>query len=183
MPFAAKCRRPDRDGPLVSEKPRVQRRSGRVRPLADHLKPVTKRSFGKRGFADGDMIAAWPRVIGEALATLSTPERITYPAGKRSGGTLHLRIASGSIAVELQHMLPLLIERINGYFGYRAVDKVNLIQAPIPTKRVKVQQEPALDDTAKRDLAALLDGVDDPDIRASLETLGTSIMQRKHTKS
>ena len=163
----------------MNAKSTIRRRSGRSRTIADHLKPVTKRSFGKRGFADGDMIAAWPAVIGQELAKLTAPERISYPTGKRSGGTLHLRIASGSIAVELQHMLPLLIERINGYFGYSAVAKVNLIQAPIATKSEKRIEQASLDDASRSELASLLANVDDPDIKASLETLGESIMRRK----
>ena len=101
----------------------VNRRYGRSRSIADHLKPLTRRAFGKRGFADGDMITDWPAVIGPDLARLTAPERIVYPRGKRAGGTLHLRIASGSIAVELQHLLPLLLERINGHFGYRAAER------------------------------------------------------------
>lgn len=124
------------------------------------------------------MIAAWPAVIGNELAKLTAPERITYPSGKRAGGTLHLRIASGSIAVELQHMLPLLIERINGYFGYSAVAKVNLIQAPIAERREKKTEQRTLDEAGREELAALLANVDDPEIKASLEALGESILSR-----
>lgn len=160
-----------------------ERRGGRAKSIADHLKPVTRRSFGRRGFADGDMVAAWPNVIGQELSRLSVPERVVYPAGKRSGGTLHLRIASGSIAVELQHMLPLLIERINGYFGYRAVDHVHLIQAPIPEPRKKAKPTRELDDDARAELARLLTDVEDPDIRRSLETLGRSMLARRSDDS
>lgn len=162
----------------MNAKATSNKRSGRARPIADHLKPVTKRSFGKRGFADGDMVAAWPAVIGQELAKLSAPERIVFPRGKRAGGTLHLRIASGSIAVELQHMQQLLIERINGYFGYRAVDRVHLIQAPIPARAETKRTETPLGDDARAELARLLADVDDPEIRQSLENLGASMMKR-----
>ena len=162
----------------MSEKPTKYRRSGRAKSIAEHLKPVTRRSFGKRGFADGDMIAAWPAVIGPELSKVSIPERVVYPTGKRAGGTLHLRIASGSFAVELQHMLPLLIERINGYFGYRAVDRVHLIQAPIPTPKKTVSPVEELGEKARTELARMLADVDDPEIRASLEKLGSSMLSR-----
>lgn len=140
---------------------------------------MTRRSFGRRGFADGDMIAAWPNVIGQELSRLSVPERVVYPAGKRSGGTLHLRVASGSIAVELQHMLPLLIERINGYFGYRAVDHVHLIQAPIPVAKKLTAPTAELGAEARKELTRLLTDVEDQGIRESLEDLGTSLLSRK----
>lgn len=163
--------------------PASGRRSGRARPVADHLKPLTRKCFGRRGFADSDMIVAWPSVIGAELARLSAPERVIYPKGRRSGGTLHLRIASGSIAVELQHMLPLLVERINGYFGYRAVDHVRLVQAPIPVPtrdaRNEAHREAMLGDADMAELTRMLGDIDDPEIRASLERLGASLMKRK----
>jgi len=155
-----------------------KRRYGRSRQIADHLKPVTRRTFGKRGFADGDMVNDWPAVIGDELAKFTAPERIVYPRGKRAGGTLHLRIASGSIAVELQHLLPLLIERINGHFGYRAVDNVHFVQAPIPTTKKVAETVPELPDDARAEVAALVADVEDDDLRQSLERLGQSILRR-----
>lgn len=156
----------------------AKRRYGRSRQIADHLKPVTRTIFGKRGFADGDMINDWTSVIGPELARFTAPERIAYPRGKRAGGTLHLRIASGSIAVELQHLLPLLIERINGHFGYRAVEHVHFIQAPIPAAK-KAEEAPAeLPEDVRAEVAALVADVEDDDLRQSLERLGQSILRR-----
>ena len=45
---------------------------------------------------------------------------------------MHLRVASGGLAMELQHFEPVLVERINAYFGYPAVARVKLIQGPLP---------------------------------------------------
>ena len=63
------------------------RRGGNAKPLGQHVGLLTKRAFGRRGFADGAIVAEWKSVIGEHLAELSEPERITYPQGKRAGGT------------------------------------------------------------------------------------------------
>ena len=156
------------------------RRGRNAKHLGQHVKRLTKRAFGRRGFADGAIIADWPSVIGEHLAGLSEPERITYPQGKRAGGTLQLRIASGSIAVELQHLEPLLIERINGYFGYKAVEKVRLIQAPI--KRASGgttrSERPPLDEKKEREVADVLSDVSDPELHEALDRLARAILSR-----
>lgn len=159
---------------------KVTYRGGKAKALGQHIGRLTKRAFGRRGFADGAIIADWPSVIGEHLAELSEPERITYPQGKRSGGTLHLRIASGSIAVELQHLEPLLIERINGYFGYKAVEKVRLIQAPLAKigHKKKNAERPPLNEKKTREVAQILSDVDDPELREALDRLARAIVSR-----
>lgn len=156
------------------------RRGGDARPLGQHVGRLTKRAFGRRGFADGAIIADWESVIGTHLAGLSEPERITYPQGKRAGGTLHLRIASGSIAVELQHLEPLLIERINGYFGYKAVEKVHLIQAPLAKVSGKTTSSarPPLNEKKTREIAEILSDVSDPDLHEALDRLARAILSR-----
>lgn len=159
------------------------RRGGMAKSLGQHVSKLTKRAFGRRGFADGVIIANWKSVIGDHLAELSEPERITYPQGKRAGGTLHLRIASGSIAVELQHLEPLLIERINGHFGYKAVDKVRLIQAPLEkladTKKKAERHPPSEEKT--REVASMLSDVEDSDLHESLERLAKAMLSRPGT--
>lgn len=162
-----------------AQKKRPPRRGGTARSVGEQVGDLTKRAFGRRGFSTGEIVADWARVVGDNLAGLSSPERITYPRNKRSGGTLHLRIASGSIAVELQHLEPILLERINGYFGYKAVDQVRLLQAPLPDGPQKVKKENRpLDPEKLAEIAQMLTNVDDNDLRKSLEGLARAIMQR-----
>ncbi len=137
---------------------------------------LSKRAFGRRGFLGGEIIAEWPKVVGEQMANLSCPERILYPSGKRSGGTLHLRIASGSIAVELQHLEPVLLERINGYLGYKAVEKVHLIQAPVDSPDARKESTSRrVDPENLEQLMLTLTDVDDPDLKSSLERLARAM--------
>lgn len=167
-------------GPGHGRRGTVRRRGGPARPIARLVGSITRPVFGRRGFADGAIVADWANVVGEHLAAVSAPEKVSYPHGQRRGGTLHLRIASGSIAVELQHLEPLLLERINGYFGYQAVERVRLIQAPLP-ERPGRRADPAPAVPAGPDVPDIpgLSDVDDPDLRAALERLGRAIATRK----
>jgi hypothetical protein len=162
-----------------AKKKAAPRRGGAARSLGQKVGDLTKRAFGRRGFSSGELVAEWARVVGDNLASLSSPERITYPRNKRSGGTLHLRVASGSIAVELQHLEPVLLERINGYFGYKAVERVQLSQAPLPdsTKSAKKEKRP-LDPEKLAEITQSLTDVDDDELRKSLEGLAHAILRR-----
>lgn len=140
---------------------------------------LTKPLFAKRGLADGAIVAEWSAIVGPALAEASAPEKIVYPSGRSTEGTLHLRIASGGLAVELQHLQPLLLERINSYFGYRAVARLKLIQGPVPKPLARARETPrALDPAEEEALARSLAGIGDADLRARLQALGRAILAR-----
>ena len=84
--------------------------------------------------------------------------------------------AGGGIAIELQHGAPQLIERINTYFGYRAVRQLRLLQMPLPpasapspppTRPLRAEDEATL--------AAGVAAVDDSGLREALLALGRSM--------
>ena len=89
--------------------------------------------------------------------------------------------AGGPLALELQHLEPLVIERINRYFGYRAVAKLSFVQAPAtrPPRRATnaPPPEPAGPDAAR--LAASLGGIEDEALRAALAGLGRAVLARR----
>ena len=152
------------------------------RALAAAVARITKPIFGKRGFAQGAILTDWATIVGPHLAGHTVPERIAHTGGRRGDGTLHLRVDTGALALELQHLEPLLVERVNGYFGYRAVARLKLVQGPVPERR----QPPAapsrrLDSDQEERLARHLAEVEDADLRARLDALGRAVMARSGT--
>lgn len=151
----------------------VERRGGAgPRAVAEISDRLTRRSLGKRGFAEGTLIAQWPTIVGGMLGQWTLPLKIVFPPGERVGGTLHVRAASGAVATEVQHLAPLVIQRINGHFGYGAVARLALHQGPIPQRRKPARTPPALSEERQRELAHTLDQVDDADLREVLARLG-----------
>lgn len=141
---------------------------------------VTRPLIGKRGFVRGGLIAEWETIVGERLAASSLPERVSYPPKQSRGGTLHLRVATGSLAMELQHLEPKLIEKINGYFGYDAVARVRLVQGPVPQvmRRSKRPAPRPLSEAEETALADQLAGLGDDELRAALAALGRAVMTK-----
>jgi len=159
------------------------RRAGRVKALASVVDGVTRSVFGRRGLADGAIVRHWSAIAGDRFAALAAPEKLVFPAGARRGGTLHLRVAGGGIATELQHLEPLLVERVNSYFGYQAVARLHFKQGPLAVEPPAPEAEPPrLDAGEEAALAASLDIVDDPDLRTVLQSLGRSVMARSRRR-
>lgn len=159
------------------------RRQGGLRALGGSLGAVTKRAFARRGLTGADIARQWPAIVGSELAAHCRPRQLRFPkSGEAVDGRLTLRVASGW-ALQLQHLEPLVLERVNGFFGYRAVARLVLQQGPLPTlpggttaAPRRGAAEPAPLDSA---LAAKLSTVADPELRAALEGLARSLTARR----
>lgn len=150
-----------------------------MRPVAASLPKIAAKAIGKRGFAEAALITEWGTIVGKELAQVSQPEKLAFSPGERNNGTLHIRV-QGGVATELQHLEPLVIERINSHFGYSAVARLKLIHAPIrrPQSRYR-DRKPAAAPASPEQRTALdtvLDTVDDPEVRAALYRLGNAVL-------
>ena len=83
----------------------------------------------------------------------------------------------GSAALELQHLAPSVLERINGHFGYRAVARLKIEQGAVSAREVS-PAPPPLTRLEQEAVNEATEAVADPDIRASLSRLGTAIRRR-----
>jgi hypothetical protein len=114
--------------------------------------------------------AAWGEIVGGELAAIAWPEALGRD------GALRLRVVP-SRALELQHRAPLVIERINDYFGRAAVARLVLRQGAPPLPPASRPAPPApLDRSADDALAARLSGVADPQLREALLGLGRAVL-------
>ena len=97
------------------------------RALASVLPRAAEPALRKRGFSAVEIITNWREIIGAGLADEVSPDRLAFPHGTRNRGTLHVS-APGAVALELQHLEPMIVERINTYFGYGAVGRLAVTQ-------------------------------------------------------
>jgi hypothetical protein len=105
-----------------------------------------------------------------------SPEKLSFPRGERRDGTLHLRVAPG-LGLEVQHREPVLIERINAFFGYRAVARLALKQGPPPTAAPLPPARPRPLKTEERQLLdERLAAIDDGELKAALQRLGEAVI-------
>ena len=145
--------------------------------LAATLPRVTRRTLGRHGLAEGGLIADWTAIVGAMIAERSLPLRLSFAGGERREGTLHVRV-SGALALELQHLEPQILERINGYFGYRAVGRLRIHQGPVPIeRRDRREPPPPLGPEAEAEIGTLVAAVDDEGLRQALRDLGRSLRQ------
>lgn len=167
-------------------------RSRKPRALAGLVDTLTKPLLDRHGFVHGAIATKWPDIVGDDMARHTQPEKIVFSKDGVSGGVLHLKCASGALATEIQHLEPQILERINTFFGYRAIVRLVLKQGPLPQSRGKAggkaqtggaTAEPPLSAADAKALAQTLADtlaqVDDEELRAALAKLGEGVLKRK----
>ena len=133
------------------------------------------------GFAEGALTSEWPAIVGTEIAARCRPERLTFGhAAERRDGTLTLRV-EGAFSTELQLLAPQIIERINGYYGYRAVVRLRLHQGAPAERAAPTTPGPALAPEQEAALEHRLNEVEDPDLRTALGRLGRAVARRTQT--
>jgi hypothetical protein len=147
-------------------------RSCRPRAAGELVGDVGGQSFRRFGFVQSSIVSRWAEIVGERYARVSSPESIRFPTGKKAGGVLTL-LVDGAHAPLIQHLTPLIVERVNRFFGYAAVNRIVFRQGRPPALEAKPQR-PQLRPVPK-ELGEGLREIADPELRACLESLASRI--------
>ena len=78
------------------------------------------------------------------------------------------------MALEIQHASDVIVQRVNRFFGWSAVGRLALRQAPL-SRRDQPKPSPAPDPRAVAEVAKTLSSVEDEELRTALARLGASI--------
>ncbi|HKU93340.1 MAG TPA: DciA family protein, partial [Sphingomicrobium sp.] len=149
-----------------------QPRSGKARAAGEIIGDVGGLAFKRFGFIQHNIVSRWSEIVGERYARASSPESIRFPAGSRSGGVLTL-LVDGAHAPLIQHLAPLIIERVNRFFGHAAINRIVFRQGRPPALPARPER-PQLRAVPK-ELGEGLREVADPELRACLESLAARI--------
>ncbi len=147
-------------------------RTNRARAVADIVPDVGRAAFRKFGFVQSSVVSRWSEIVGERYAHASAPESIRFPHGKREHGVLTV-VATGAHAPMMQHVAPTLIERVNRFFGYAAVEKVVIRQGSLPPQPRRAAPMPSI--PIPTDLGDSLRTIADPELKTVLESLARGI--------
>src|SRR3954465_4485030 len=164
--------------PCATRRPCMNKPSrGYPRPLSDLLSATLTDVLKAQGFASAEILSRWADIVGGEIAAVSEPMRINWPRpigdNDPEPATLVLRV-EGPAALEIQHMSAVILERVNRFFGWQAIGRIALRQAPL--RRQEPPPPPPLPDPAEQArIAASLPDIEDPGLKAALARLGAAV--------
>ncbi len=126
-----------------------------ARPVGAYVARTLDPLARARGFATTALLSEWPAIVGAELAQFTMPDRLVWPRRQQEGGEaapakgwraegaiLMLRV-DGPRAIEVQHRSGKILERVNTYFGYRAITEMRILQAPVARAEPPRQHRPS----------------------------------------
>ncbi len=149
-------------------------RARRAPPVCDMLPAVGGPAFRRFGFVQSSIVSRWKEIVGERYAAVSAPESIRFPPGRRSSGTLTL-VVEGAHAPMMQHVAPAIVERVNRFFGYAAVERVSFRQGIVQVEKARSRAAPPSLRPVPAGLGDSLREIGDPELRLCLEALARSL--------
>lgn len=139
------------------------------RPLGTLIPHLTRPVFRKKSPAGALLMADWAEIVGPSLAAVTSPKRVT-------AGTLTIGCV-GPVAMELSHLAPQLIERINAQLGKPVVERLRFVQqaAGAVPARPRPQPETVLPERVEAGLGNLPAG----DLREALAKLARGVYRNR----
>jgi hypothetical protein len=166
-----------------SERRALARSSVWARPIGAYAARALDPAARARGFATVGLLSDWLAIVGAELAQFTMPDKVVWPklrddtepsspqkTHRIEGAVLVLRV-EGPRAIEVQHRSGQILERVNSYFGYRAVAEMRILQAPVARKAARPAAQPqAIDPEALPESAE----IEDQGLRGALLRLGSA---------
>ena len=138
-----------------------------TRSIHKLLKPLAT----AQGFADSRILSNWRQIVGDEFFQLAQPQQL-------KNGVLTISVSHGAVAMQLQHMAPQIIERINRYFGFSAVKGIRPQQTYFDIEPPKERTNIVPDTGAEVRAEAQVKEVKDDTLREALKKLGAQVETR-----
>ena len=165
------------------ERKALARAASGARPVGEFIARLLDPLARARGFATTTLLSEWPAIVGAELAQFTAPDRVVWPrrqqegneapparGWRQEGAILVLRV-EGPRAIEVQHRSGKILERVNTYFGYRAITELRILQAPVARAEPPSPTPPEpLDEGVLPASAA----IEDDGLRRALSRLGAT---------
>ena len=156
-------------------------------PIASLMRAALDPAIAKIGLSQASLMLDWDTIMGARIAAMCEPEKLRRPRGSSKtapeAATLILRVANG-FGLDVQHMAPTIIERVNTHLGWRCVGAISIKSAPLKHigRRRAVKDKPAPVPLSPL-IEAQISAFKDEALRNALGRLGTAIGRTRRTTS
>ncbi|GHC71614.1 DUF721 domain-containing protein [Limoniibacter endophyticus] len=160
-----------------------ERRSNPV-AVADLATSILDPLLRKRAGMSVALVQSWEEIVGPRLSKSSRPEKIVWARRRHPDDpfepSLLVIACEGIAALHIQHETREVISRVNAFMGFNAIGRIRIVQKPLIhyTQKKKPEMRPLQRDE-KQKVEALCAGIENDDLRASLERLGQTIKAAK----
>ncbi|QQG35435.1 MAG: DUF721 domain-containing protein [Micavibrio aeruginosavorus] len=159
-----------------------------LKPLSEKIPAIADQAFARKFVMLGRILTHWQDIVGDDLANKTQPVKLHYrktkDGSKRATASLDISTSSAN-ATMLHYRKDLILERLNQIFGDRWITAIRFVPAEASEQDFKGRPEPrkTLTENDKLYLSEVLGAVEDPELKARLESLGQAMLQDRSRNS
>jgi hypothetical protein len=158
----------------------------KAKQVSELLTGVLSDVLARRSGMTLDLLASWENIVGPDYADWTMPEKITWPRRADDGDPFKpgglIVACDGAKAVFFQHETIQILERVNHFFGYQAIDRIRIVQKPVQRQKRSAPKDAPLAEPQLAKLEAILAEIIDPELRRRLEAFGKGVYSRKNER-
>jgi len=146
---------------------------------------VARSAVGKDWSLYAGLLDHWGEIVGPDYAKETTPVKITFPhgkkteekwtSGKRTGGTLTISLPQG-LTMEFSHQSEQIRGRVNGFFGYPAIERITFKPFYPSGKRALPVELRPLTKAEQTTLLSQTESIENSELKEVLQQLGASVL-------
>ena len=151
------------------------KRTYKLLQISDAMSKIYKKSSGYNDSQFLNLIKNWETIVGSEYAKILTPVKVA------SKGSTLIVSSEKNFAVESNYIAPMLIDKINGFYGRPAFRKIDFIFKKQASLKNKTKEKP-LNEEVKHKIEKMVCNVDNCELKETLERLGESMAQKGRIK-
>ena len=144
--------------------------------IGDTLPKILKTKLKKANFVDISVIKNWKEIVGDDIAKNCWPIKIFFSDGNNSNGKITIKVKRGW-SLEIEYKNQEIIEKLNQYFGYKAIKGIKIHQNFIPKfdDNTINKKKPKNTKKLNAEVKQHVQGIKNKDLEESVVKLGLSI--------
>lgn len=154
-------------------------------PLGEFVAALVAPALARQGLGETGLVTDWTEIVGAQIAARCRPIEVQWPprASRRDpeaqvpSATLVLRV-EGAFALEAQHSVAVIIERVNAHLGWRCIGKIAFRQGPLdltPKRAAKASPPSARAEELAKEYAA---PIESEGLREAVTRLGARVIDK-----
>ena len=104
-----------------------ERKQSYFKKVGNSLPKIIDKNIKEKNFVEISLIKKWREIIGDDIAKFCWPIKIVFSEINNLNGIIFLKTMRGK-SMEIEFKNEEIIEKLNQYFGYKAIAKISVVQ-------------------------------------------------------
>ena len=104
-----------------------ERKQSYFKKVGNSLPKIIDKNIKEKNFIEISLIKKWREIIGDDIAKFCWPIKIRFSEINNLNGIIFLKTMRGK-SMEIEFKNEEIIEKLNQYFGYKAIAKISVVQ-------------------------------------------------------